>query len=119
LFGAIGQYQPRGKFRSYLYRLLLNQCRRFHRRGRLEQRSWLVLAAVSMTSDQLIERERQRDLERALMRLPAKQRSVLLMRYTAELSYQEIAEALSVPLGTVKSRIFEATGRLRELCEES
>ena len=118
LFGAVNSYQSRGKFRAYVYRLLLNQCRRAHRRGRLELRVRELLPAQPLTNDQLLERERQRDVERVLSRLPPKQRAVLLMRYTAELGYQEIAEALEIPLGTVKSRIFEATARLRELLQE-
>jgi len=118
LFGALGDYQARGKFRSYLYRLLLNQCRRMHRGWHLEYRTRSLLPSEPMTSDQLLARERQQEVERALARLPAKQRSVLLMRYTAELGYQEIADALDIPLGTVKSRIFEATARLRAFLEE-
>lgn len=118
LFGALSVYQPRGKLRSYIYQLLLNQCRRVHRRGAIASRAHARLPREPLTSDQLLERERQYEIERALEQLPTKQRSVLLMRYTAELGYQEIADALDIPIGTVKSRIFEATARLRELMGE-
>lgn len=118
VFVGVASYKPQGKLRSYLYRLLLNQCRRVYRRSRVEQRVHSMLPPETMTSDELVARERQHAVECALSRLPPKQRNVLLMRYTAELGYQEIADALDIPLGTVKSRIFEATARLRDLLEE-
>ena len=54
-----------------------------------------------------------RDLERALQRLPAEQREVLLLVGVEEFSYQEAAAVLGVPLGTVMSRLSRARERLR------
>ena len=54
-----------------------------------------------------------RDLERALQRLPAEQREVLLLVGVEEFSYQEAAGVLGVPLGTVMSRLSRARERLR------
>ena len=53
-------------------------------------------------------------LEAALERLPAEQRAVFVLRVFEELSYQEIAEALDIPIGTVMSRLSRARERLRE-----
>ena len=51
------------------------------------------------------------------MRLPVDSRTVLVLREYEGLSYQEIADALRVPLGTVKSRLNDARRRLKdELC---
>ena len=47
-------------------------------------------------------------LDAALGRLPADQREVLLLREIEQLSYDEIAQVLEVPLGTIKSRIARA-----------
>jgi RNA polymerase sigma-70 factor (ECF subfamily) len=54
-----------------------------------------------------------RDIERAVETLPAGQREVLLMRFVDDLALQEIAVALDVPLGTVKSRLHNALEALR------
>jgi RNA polymerase sigma-70 factor (ECF subfamily) len=54
-----------------------------------------------------------RDLERALQRLPAEQREVLLLVGVEEFSYQEAAGVLRVPIGTVMSRLSRARERLR------
>ena len=49
----------------------------------------------------------------ALAELPAKQREVLLLFAVAELSYQEIAQALHMPLGSVQSTLHRARARMR------
>jgi RNA polymerase sigma-70 factor (ECF subfamily) len=54
-----------------------------------------------------------RDLERVLARLPAEQREVLLLVGLEEMSYQDVANAISVPIGTVMSRLSRARERLR------
>jgi RNA polymerase sigma-70 factor (ECF subfamily) len=53
-------------------------------------------------------------LSRVLVALPEAQREVLLLRFVDELSLQEIAAALKIPLGTVKSRLHHALGALRQ-----
>jgi RNA polymerase sigma-70 factor (ECF subfamily) len=53
------------------------------------------------------------ELSSALGALPEPQREVLLMRFVDDLSLQEIADALGVPLGTVKSRLHHAIATLR------
>lgn len=60
-------------------------------------------------------REQQQMVLKALERLTGEQRTVLVLREFQELSYEEIAQILDVPLGTVKSRINAARTRLREL----
>jgi RNA polymerase sigma-70 factor (sigma-E family) len=49
----------------------------------------------------------------AVRRLPTKQRNVVVLRYEMQLSDQEIAETLGVPVGTVKSTLHRALARLR------
>jgi len=57
------------------------------------------------------------DLDRALQRLPAEQREVLLLVAVEELTYREVASALGVPIGTVMSRLSRARERLRSELE--
>jgi RNA polymerase sigma-70 factor (ECF subfamily) len=54
-----------------------------------------------------------RDLDRAIARLPTEQRSVLLLVTLEEMSYEEVARALGVPIGTVMSRLSRAREKLR------
>ena len=66
----------------------------------------------------VLQRERQRDLERAVAGLSTKLRDVVVLRFCAELNYDEIAETLDIPMGTVKRRLFDAMAKLREELEE-
>ena len=54
-----------------------------------------------------------RDLDRAIARLPTEQRAVLLLVTLEEMSYEEVARALNVPIGTVMSRLSRAREKLR------
>ena len=53
------------------------------------------------------------ELAAVLAILPEEQREVLLMRFVDDMSLQEIAAALSIPIGTIKSRIYHALQKLR------
>jgi len=122
VYRTLPRYQPRGQFRAYLFRVLLNQCRMAHRAARIEARHRPVAetpAAVAPHESEVLARERERDTEAAVARLSAKLRDVVLLRYTGELSYHEIAAALGIPVGTVKRRLFDAIKKLRELMEPS
>jgi RNA polymerase sigma-70 factor, ECF subfamily len=54
-----------------------------------------------------------RDLDRAIARLPAEQSAVLLLVTLEEMSYDEVARALGIPIGTVMSRLSRAREKLR------
>lgn len=59
------------------------------------------------------------DLERCLQRLPAEQRAVLLLVTLEDLSYEDTARILAIPVGTVMSRLSRARSRLRALMEHT
>ncbi|WP_420992799.1 sigma-70 family RNA polymerase sigma factor [Cupriavidus sp. 30B13] len=75
---------------------------------------WAQLAAP----DQQIEGLLLRDVQRALYRLPPDQREVLLLVALEQLSYQEAAAILQVPVGTVMSRLSRAREHLRSLLQD-
>ena len=54
-----------------------------------------------------------RDLDRAIAHLPSEQRAVLLLVTLEEMSYEEVARALGIPIGTVMSRLSRAREKLR------
>jgi RNA polymerase sigma-70 factor (ECF subfamily) len=56
-----------------------------------------------------------RDLDRAIALLPAEQRAVLLLVTLEDLSYEEVARTLGIPMGTVMSRLSRAREKLRAL----
>ena len=122
IYRNLESYQPRGKFRSYLYRVLLNQCLMTKRTVRRQDQISLELSREMQPNGDLPEakvlaRERRRELERALGKVSEKLRNVLVLRFVADLSYIEIGEVLQVPVGTVKSRMFSGLEKLRSLME--
>jgi RNA polymerase sigma-70 factor (ECF subfamily) len=56
-----------------------------------------------------------RDLDRAIARLPAEQAAVLLLVTLEEMSYEEVAHTLGIPIGTVMSRLSRAREKLRAM----
>jgi RNA polymerase sigma-70 factor (ECF subfamily) len=64
--------------------------------------------------DEMVSRERDQRLEKALEMLPEAEREVLILNRFQGLKYREIAEVVGVPVGTVRARIYSALERLRK-----
>lgn len=97
--------------------LLLHHRRQVVRQLRAYARTGVdpVLDAFEGVEDRLDAAGLGRELAAALAGLPAAEVEVLLLYAWADLSYPEIATALGVPVGTVRSRLWRARGRIREL----
>jgi RNA polymerase sigma-70 factor (ECF subfamily) len=99
--------------------LLLHHRRQVVRQLRAYARTGVdpVLDAFEGVEDRLDAGGLGRELAAALAGLPAAELEVLLLYAWADLSYPEIATALGVPVGTVRSRLWRARGRICELLE--
>jgi RNA polymerase sigma-70 factor (ECF subfamily) len=108
-------FDPRkGKPATWLHRITVNACLRNRRKDRPamlrvdpEDIDRSGGAGVGETLDDLDE------LSRALLTLDGRHRTVLVLRYFNDLSYQEMARVMGVPVGTVKSRMNHALGKMR------
>lgn len=76
-----------------------------------------VLVYENMPEQEMLRKEQQEWVKQAVAELPEKIRMVLYLFYTAELSVQEIAEILHIPLGTVKSRLNKGRNQVRKRME--
>jgi RNA polymerase sigma-70 factor (ECF subfamily) len=115
----LSSFNPQSSLRNWLYRIAVNAALDVLRRRPEEA---LEDDAVQRLTDQatgpemsLIDKEQVALLQRAMRSLPEAARSVLVLREYGELSYQEIANVLDIPLGTVMSRLNYARNRLREM----
>ena len=113
---------------TWLYRLAANTCTDFLRKKARRGGTAVSLdeADIPMLSDNRFEpaaalerKELSRTLEDALARLSPEHKRVIVLRETAGLSYAEIAAALEIEEGTVKSRLARARLALREILIES
>lgn len=116
------RYRPTARFRTFLYvvarHVWVDNCRRLFRRERLT--GWLRTDAEIEHSNPFAGIPGSSlDVEAALARLSPKLREVLVLNIYQGLRYQEIAEVLGIPLGTVKSRINLALSAMRKLLGES
>ncbi len=119
-----GSVAPGGQVYTWLYRIAVNHCLNRMRRRRLVQ--FLRLAAPSEDAGPAAEvkdgapdavavleaRRRWRSTRRAIDRLPANQRAVLVLARFEGLSYREIAAALGITIGAVESRLVRALRNL-------
>ncbi len=112
-------WRPDSNLRAWLLTLLRNlfiDQLRARREVAVDDESapWQHQAAPAGEVDGLV----LRDVQRALYRLPVEQREVLLLVGLEELSYQEAATVLGVPIGTVMSRLSRARERMRALLSD-
>jgi RNA polymerase sigma-70 factor, ECF subfamily len=129
---AFEQFTPGTNFRAWVLRILANtHISRFRHEQRLPATiSWEELGANTQRGvfdppgkdkgpeEEALGEALDAEVGPALARLPEEFRSAVILSDMFELSYQEIARALGVPLGTVRSRIFRGRKLLRESLRE-
>jgi RNA polymerase sigma factor (sigma-70 family) len=124
-FQAIGNFNNEYAFSTWLYKIASNHCIDFLRKKRLktfsidqpiETKEGKVEYEIyddSATPDiELNSRERAKLIRTAIDELPEKYRIVIQMRHEEDLDYQDIADKLDIPLGTVKAHLFRARAML-------
>ena len=121
---GLPRFRGDSRFSTWLYRLTTNAAIDWRRREK-RHRGMDDVTELELPDDgpgpqdQAEQAEAQQAVRRALSRLSEEHRQVLLLRYMQELDYAEIAAALEISEGTVKSRISRAKMRLRELLDGS
>jgi RNA polymerase sigma-70 factor (ECF subfamily) len=130
IYRARSRYEAKARFTTYLYRVVTNLClnelRRFDYQGKTEPLEGKPLEdgeegireladqEIPDAEDRLAGVETGTRIQKVLDKLPANQKSALLLSRVEGLSYQEVAECLDTTESAVKSLIFRATQTLRE-----
>lgn len=133
VYNAIGNFRSQSAFGTWLYRILTN-CYLDHRKKDKSRFNTSLEAAVVLEGGE-VERQiqdhsagpaeeaersaREAAVQDALGQMPEYQKAMLIMYHVENLSYEEISEALDLPLGTVKSRLNRARHALRDLLSTS
>ena len=122
---GFASFEPGTNFKAWIFRILRNTF--------LNSRTGLKAATVPLDVSEedpalavehetpetiLIDRASERVLQNAIEELPVPYREVLLLCEVEEMSYQEMAAALAIPIGTVMSRLSRARSRLRTIVQE-
>lgn len=132
VFNALKNFRHQSAFSTWLYRIITNCYLDYRKKDKSRQTVGLETDPVgdaeagmerqivdpNAAPDADAERnERERLVQAALRRLPEYQATMLVLYHVEMLSYEEIAETLDLPLGTVKSRLNRARMSLREQLE--
>lgn len=118
----LDEYDGQHKFFSWIYRIAVNESlnllRRNNREDALDDEVELPGSEDANPERQASDGELSRRIRGALMKMSANDRTVLTLRHFSECSYEEIGQILDVDDKTVKSRLFDARRRLRELLKD-
>jgi RNA polymerase sigma-70 factor, ECF subfamily len=128
-YTALPRFDPARPFAPWLFRILTNACWGLLRKRRpdlsfeaMEEREATPAAAVTAPDadpqERLLRSIRDEEIQQAVLALPEPFRTVVLLRYMEEMSYEAIAAALDLPLGTVKTYLHRARRRLRMVLGE-
>jgi RNA polymerase sigma-70 factor (ECF subfamily) len=131
-FLQLNRYAPTGSFSSWLFSIGVHTYIDFLRKRKLDTVS---LNSITRTGDnefieyqipssqpnpeeEMIRMQRDAQLKEIVAQLKAPYRQIVEMRYYEDLSYEEIAERLRLPLGTVKVRLMRAKALLSSIVKE-
>ena len=131
-FRAISSYNPRYKFSSWIFKIANNHTIDYLRKRRLdtvsidgsphavtgeeEAQTRLVVESTGEAPDRYVEqRELGSQIEQAIGELRPEYRTVVLLRHIEGHSYEEIADIMDLPLGTVKTYLHRARAELKGL----
>jgi RNA polymerase sigma-70 factor, ECF subfamily len=121
-FRNLRGFRGEAKVSSWLHRIAVNQCISRQRRAKVRSESALdddneagaFSAPISESPVRVVEgRQETLAVRRAINSLPLELRQVVLMKEFEELTFREIADALDLPLSTVKSRLYTAMKQLQ------
>lgn len=121
IYTKINSYEEKAKFKTWVQRIVTNICIDKFRRTKasvsIEEHN-LVFQTENNVEQEVMASYAAKDIREAINQLPEHHRTVVVLRYLQDFSYNEIAESLDLPLNTVKSYLFRARRQLQTLLKE-
>jgi RNA polymerase sigma-70 factor, ECF subfamily len=114
-FEQLHRYDPKRRFFSWIYRIAVNECLNLRRSRHPGEPLVDRLDTHGGPFEALEQVEARTLIERGIKGLTFEYREVIVLRHFADLSYEEMADAIGVPEKTVKSRLFSARQKLAGL----
>ena len=117
---SLARYEERAQFGSWMFRIVMNQCRTLTAKRRRRDRTFIPLDAEmgGVTAPNSAELQWQVDVQGALMRLAPDAREALLLKFVEDRSYEDIAELTGVGVSALKMRVKRAREQLRAYLRE-
>jgi len=121
IYTKIGSYEEKALFKTWVQRIVTNICIDKFRRAKpavsIEEHE-MIFASRENVEEEIMFRDTINEVHLAIEKLPEHHRSVVVLRYVQDFSYNEIAESLGLPINTVKSYLFRARQQLQTLLKD-
>ncbi len=129
-FIHLDQYKPNYAFSTWLFKIATNNCIDYFRRQNAKSKSSekqeleegmdsiIDIRDIGPEKD-LIKKQRKEFVLRIITKLNPDYKKLIELRYYNELSYEEIAKAMDIPIGTVKAKLYRAKSIISDLMKDS
>ena len=122
----LGRFDPKYPFKVWLFHILANLCKNHIRQKKTREK---VFVATDETSSyegveatgpdaELYQSDIQKQVWSAMVELPEKFKEIIILSHFQDMSYEQIAQVLEIPRGSVMSRLYYARLKLREILEK-
>ena len=130
-FNSLDKFDRQFAFSTWLFKIATNNCIDYLRKKKLntfsidkdfssedEDLRFEIADTESLPDRNLIEEQKKKIINEAIDKLPAKYKEVIILRHKTGMEYEEIAEKLDIPLGTVKAHIFRGRELLHKCLKD-
>ncbi|EKD30993.1 MAG: hypothetical protein ACD_77C00433G0004 [uncultured bacterium] len=121
-WAALPEFREESRLYTWLYRIATNESLTFLKRNKI--RSFLSLTDYSKQLENKLESdtyfngdELQKELQKAILRLPNKQRAIFNLRYFEEMKYEEMSEIMGTSVGALKASYHHASQKVQQYLE--
>ena len=123
IYRALGTWEPRAKFTTWIYRIATNEALNYLRKKK--RRFFIPIGDIEHELSSSLDTdiyysgdEIQLKLQKALLKLPEKQRLVFNMKYFEEMKFKDIAEIMEVSIGGLKAQFHHAVKKIEKFIQE-
>lgn len=119
-YEKLDQFNQQASIKTWVYRIASNHCKDYlgswhHRKIKLNEKVWDYIPSKSkQVEEEVISKNQENSLYRAIMALPIKYREVVFLHYYEELPLAEISKVTTININTIKTRLKRAKELLRD-----
>lgn len=121
IYTKINSYEEKAQFKTWAQRIVTNMCidkfRKVKPTVSVDEHE-MTFSSGTNVEKEVISTYIAQDIQEAIEKLPEHHRTVVILRYVEDFSYNEISDTLDLPIHTVKSYLFRARKQLQNLLQE-
>ncbi len=119
VYYSLRDFKGESNLFTWIYRITINECNNILRKRKVKEfiqiDEMANLLGFDRTPEQeLFDKEKKSLIEKAVEKLPPKQRTIFVMRFFEDLDYEQISKILNKPIGTLKANYFHAVKKIQK-----